>query len=99
MCQFLNADEKHFDDEKALLLLASHPKNYRNIVQTLLIGRESITLDQALVVLRENNKLIVRFKGEEKNSGGEDLYEEISNRGRTKDNDYQGRGMSHGRNI
>ena len=46
VCQSLNADEKLSDEEKALLLLASLSKSYKNIVQTLLIRRESITLDQ-----------------------------------------------------
>ena len=45
VCQLLNADKKLTDEEKTLLLLASLPNDYRNIVQTLLIGRDSITLD------------------------------------------------------
>ena len=60
VCQLLNADEKLTDEEQALLLLASLPKDYKNIVQTLLIGRDSITLDQALAALRENDRFMVR---------------------------------------
>lgn len=40
VCQLLNADEKLLYEEKTLLFLASLPKSYKNIVQTLLIRRE-----------------------------------------------------------
>ena len=96
VCQLLNADEKLTDEEQALLLLASLPKDYRNIVQTLLIGRDSITLDQALAALRENDRFMVRREGEEKKDVGDGLFSEGSNGGRTKEK-YQGRGRSRGR--
>ena len=97
VCQLLNADEKLTDEEQALLLLTSLPKEYRNIVQKLLIVRDSISLDQALATLRENDRFMVRREGEEKKSIGDGLFSEGSNRGRNKDNGYQGRGKSHGR--
>ena len=46
VCQIMNVDEKLTDEEQALLLLASLSKDYRNIVQTLLVGRDSINLDR-----------------------------------------------------
>ena len=58
----------------------------------MLIGRDSITLDQALAVLRENDRFMVRKEGEEKKNVGGGLFSEGSNRGRTKDKGYQGRG-------
>ena len=67
----LNEDEKLLNEEKAQLVLASLPKSYINIVQTLLIGREPLNLDQSLIALRENDTFMVRCDGEEKKSGGE----------------------------
>lgn len=43
--QLLNVDEKLLDEEEALLHLVSLPKGYRNIDQTFIIRKESITLD------------------------------------------------------
>ena len=64
MCALLNADKKLSDEEQTLLLLASLPKSYRSIIQTILTRREFITSD-----LIENDKFMVKCKGEEKNSG------------------------------
>ena len=63
----------------------------------MVIGRDSITLDQALEALRENDRFMVRKEGEEKKSVGDGLFSEGSNRRRTKDRGYQRRGKSHGR--
>ena len=82
-CQLLNADEKLSNEAKALLLLASLPKSYKNIVQTLLLERESTTLDQALAALRENDRFMERHDGEEKKGSSEALFSEGS-RGRAK---------------
>ena len=95
MCQLLNADEKLFDEEKALLVLASLLKSYKNIVQTLHVGRESIALDQEMAALRENNRFLERHDGEEK-KGSEALFGE-GFRGRAKENDYQVREKSQDR--
>ena len=82
VCQLLNADEKLTNKEQALLLLALLPnKNYRNIVQTLLIGRNSITLDQTLAALRENARFMERREGEKKNNVGDSLYSKSSYKG------------------
>ena len=63
----------------------------------MLHGRESITLDQALAVLRENDRFIERRDGEDKNGSNEALYGEGS-RGRAKEKGYQASGKSQGRN-
>ena len=96
VCQLLNADEKLFDEEKALLLLASLPKSYKNIFQTLLLGRESTTLDEALAALRENDRFMERHDGEDKKGSSEALFGEGSRR-RAKERGYQVRRKSQGR--
>ena len=83
VCQLLNGDEKRFNEEKALLLLASLPKSYKNIDKTLLIRRESITLDQALAALRENDRFIESHDEEDKKGSNEAIFGE-SSRGRQK---------------
>ena len=70
--------------------MASLPKEYRNIVRTLLIYREFITLNQALAALRGNDRFMVRREGEKKKSVGDNLYSDDSNRRRTKEKRYQG---------
>ena len=87
VCQLLNANEKLSDEEKALLLLASLRKSYKNIVQTLLLGRESITLDQALVTLSENDRFMKIHDGEDKKGSREALFGEGS-RGIVKKKGY-----------
>lgn len=54
--------------EQVLLLLASLPKDFKQIFLTFLIGKDSITLDYALAVLRENDMFLVRKEGEENKS-------------------------------
>ena len=54
----------------------------------MVISRNSITLDQQLVALRENDRYMVRRQGEEKKSFGDVLYSEGSNRGKTNDKGY-----------
>ena len=63
MCALLNADKKLSDEEQTLLLLASLPKSYKHIIQTFLLGRECVTLDQELSALRENDSFMVRGEG------------------------------------
>ena len=79
----LTADEKLTDEAQALLLMASLPIDYRNIVQMLLTGKDSFTLNQALTVLRENDKFMMKREEEEKKCVGHGLYSEGSNRERT----------------
>uniref|UniRef100_A0A803LIZ5 CCHC-type domain-containing protein n=1 Tax=Chenopodium quinoa TaxID=63459 RepID=A0A803LIZ5_CHEQI len=64
VCQLQNAYEKIPDQEQSsLLLLASLPKSYRPIVQNLLVGREKITLDEAITVVREYERMISAIDG------------------------------------
>ena len=90
VCQLLNADEKISDQEQALLVLASLPKSYRPIVQTLLIGREKITLEEAITIVKENERMISKMDvegfEEEDGRGGDErtLAAEESGRGRNK---------------
>jgi len=42
VCQLLNLDDKIDDEEQALLLLASLPKSYKAIVQTMLVGKTTL---------------------------------------------------------
>ena len=77
--------------------MASLPKSYKNIVQTLILGRESITLDQALAALRENDRFMERRDREDKKGNNEALYG-VGSRGRLKEKGYQARGKSQGSN-
>ena len=52
--QLLNADDKLSDEEQTLLLLASLPRSFKVLVQTLLVGRSTLNLDEVIVALREN---------------------------------------------
>lgn len=74
-------------------------ENNLSVVQrdTLLIGRESITLDQALATLKQNDMFMVKREGEENKCVGHRLYSEGSYRGRTKEKKYQERRKSQGR--
>lgn len=63
MCQLQNVDKKISDQEQSLLLLASLPKSYRLIVQTLLMGRKTITLDEAITIVRENERMMTQIDG------------------------------------
>jgi len=56
--QLLNADNKLSDEEQALLLLASLPRSFKALVQTLLVGRSTLNLDEVTVALRENGKMM-----------------------------------------
>ena len=52
--QLLNADDKLSDEEQTLLLLASLPRSFKALVQTLLVGRSTLNLDDVTVALKEN---------------------------------------------
>ena len=55
--------------------------------------RESITFDQALVMLRKNDRFMERHDGEDKKGSNKALFGE-SFRGRAKEKGYQARGIS-----
>ena len=54
--QLLNADDKLYDEEQALLLLASLSRSFKALVQTLLVRRSTSKLDEVTVALRENER-------------------------------------------
>ena len=45
------------DEDKALLLLLSLPNYYESLITTLLAGKETLKVDDVIVVLLENEKL------------------------------------------
>ena len=54
----LNADNKLSDEEQELLLLASLTRSFKAFVQTLLMERSTLNLDEVTVALRENGKMM-----------------------------------------
>ena len=56
--QLLNANDKLFDEEQTLLLLASLPRSFKALVQTLFVGRSTLKLDEVTVALRENERMM-----------------------------------------
>ena len=62
-----------------MLLLSSLSKSYKSLVQTLLVGKSTLILDEVITVLRESQKLM---EEEGNNFGEQALTVEGSNRGR-----------------
>lgn len=90
--QLLNADDKISDEEQALLLLSSLPRSYKPVVQTLLVGRTTLKMDEVTVTLRENERMM---KNENINDEGEIAMAEESERGRNHSRRHDGsRGRS-----
>ncbi|VFQ86382.1 unnamed protein product [Cuscuta campestris] len=58
VCQLMNADDKIKDEEQALLLLASLPKSYKPLVQMLLVGRTTLTVDEVTAALCESERMM-----------------------------------------
>jgi len=56
--QLLNADDKFSDEEHAVLLLASLPRSFKALVQTLLVERSTLNLDEVVTALRENERMM-----------------------------------------
>jgi len=55
--QLLNADDKLSNEEQTLLLLATLPKSFKALIQTLLVGKSTLNLDDVTVALRENERM------------------------------------------
>ena len=51
-------DDKLFDEEQALLLLASLPRFFKALVQKLLVGRSTLKSDEVTTALRENKRMV-----------------------------------------
>ncbi|GJS75935.1 retrovirus-related pol polyprotein from transposon TNT 1-94 [Tanacetum coccineum] len=73
---------KYEDEDLALLLLTSLPASYEHFVETLLYGREALTLEDVMATL--NSKEIIE-RSKAKGDDGEGLYV----RGRTDHRDSQ----------
>jgi len=56
--QLLNSDDKLSDEEQVLLLLAPLPRSFKALVQTLLVGKLTLNLDEVTTALRENEKMM-----------------------------------------
>lgn len=89
VCQLSNVDEVLKDEEQALLLMSSLPRSYKPFVQTMLTGRTTLTLEDVLKALRDNE----RMTGTSSFSSGEKVLV-TEDRGRRK---YFSQGSSRGR--
>ena len=58
VCQLLNLGEKIEEEEQSLLLLASLPKSFKPLVQTLLVGKNTLQLNDVIMVLKENDRMM-----------------------------------------
>ena len=58
VCQLLNADDNIEDEEQALILLASLPKSYKSIVQTMLVRKTTLKMDEMTPIVRENERML-----------------------------------------
>ncbi|GKD06157.1 hypothetical protein Tco_1181131 [Tanacetum coccineum] len=67
-----NIDIEIKDEDQALMLLTSLPSSYENFVETLLYGRESLTMEDVLVTL--NSREFKKRSGGTKEGPGDGLY-------------------------
>ncbi len=82
VCQLSNADDNIKEEEQALLLLASLPRSYKPLVQTLLVGRKTLTKDEVTTALRESERMM---KNDATNTGEDRiLVSEKRERGRSQ---------------
>nr|GEV30972.1 retrovirus-related Pol polyprotein from transposon TNT 1-94 [Tanacetum cinerariifolium] len=89
VCQLTNVDDTIKDEEQPLLMLSSLPKTYKTFVQTMLTERTTLTFEDVLKVLRDNE----RMTGSDSSSSSDKfLVADDSGRGRN----FQ-RGSSKGR--
>ena len=56
--QLLNANDNHSDEEQAFLFLTSLPRSFKALIQTLLLGRSTLNLDEVIATLRENERMM-----------------------------------------
>ncbi|GKV41366.1 hypothetical protein SLEP1_g48908 [Rubroshorea leprosula] len=54
--QVVNAEDILEEEEKALLLLASLPKSYKSLVQSMLVGKTTLVMKDVTTMLLENDK-------------------------------------------
>ena len=83
-----NIDVTIEDEDQALLLLSSLPKSYTNFKDTLLYGRESLTLDEVQAALNSKD---LNFRSEERAST---VAEGLNVRGGSEKRDFKQRSKS-----
>ncbi|GJR46767.1 hypothetical protein Tco_1314870 [Tanacetum coccineum] len=57
VCQLANVDDAIKDEEQALLMLSSLPISYKPFVQNMLTGRTTLTFEDVLKALRDNERM------------------------------------------
>ena len=67
--RLLNAGETIKDEEQALLLLASLPKSFKPLVQSMLAGKSTLKLEEAMTTMKESQRMM----GGEESSGDSHL--------------------------
>jgi gag-polypeptide of LTR copia-type len=86
--RLLNAGETIKDEEQALLLLASLPKSFKPLVQSMLAGKSTLRLDEVTNTLKESQRMM---GGEESSGDSHALAVENVERWRKKKSDQLGR--------
>jgi len=81
VCQLLNADDNIEDGEQALLLIASLPKSYKPIVQTMLVRKTMQKLNEVTTVLWESERML---RNEYSQRGDQVIAMACSKRGRSQ---------------
>ncbi|GJS75769.1 retrovirus-related pol polyprotein from transposon TNT 1-94 [Tanacetum coccineum] len=89
VCQLANVDDAVKDEEQALLMLSSLPKSYKPFVQTMLTGMTTLTFEDVLKALLDNERMT---ENDSSSSNDKLLLADDSRRGRN----FQ-RGSSKGR--
>ncbi|GKU94029.1 hypothetical protein SLEP1_g7569 [Rubroshorea leprosula] len=56
--QVVNAGDVLEEEEKALLLLASLPKSYKSLMQSMLVGKTTLVMKDVISMLLENDKFL-----------------------------------------
>ncbi|GJZ54372.1 hypothetical protein Tco_0609257 [Tanacetum coccineum] len=79
VCQLANVDDAIKDEEQALLMLSSLPKSYKLFVHAMLIGRTTLTFEDVLNALRDNERMT---RNDSSSSSDKLLVADDSGRGR-----------------
>ena len=94
VCDTLKTIDVALDDEgKALLLISSLPKSYENLVDALMYGRQTLTLDEVKSAL--NTRELQTKQGHLENSGSEELTAKV----KTDKKKKKGKSKNKGRDL